>query len=353
MLQEVFRDTVFVWKKEIKYIPFFGWALASIPMIETDRSATKAALKSLVDQGRDRLASGYTVVIFPEGTRSKPGSKNRYKVGGAHLAVETGALVVPVALNSGEFWGRNALFKKCGTVTVSVGPASTPQGCAAERGAGARRNLDRGRNGPHQPAPVRSDAMSQPPQSAVRAPARRRPARPGGCLARRRHARLPRRQAAPAARHRTARCHAQWRHAVAAAAATGQPAPDPGPRRSLAARGGHAAAATGDRGEVRRTSAASAQNFAPRLALSFAARGHWVEAPGDRIAALQLAADPAAAARHRASHRARHRRPAAGAGRVRPVRHAHGLPAEHRCSANNSSCSACPHLRPRRERAIS
>ena len=131
MLQEVFKDTVFVWKKEIKYIPFFGWALASIPMIETDRSATKAALKSLVDQGRDRLANGYTVIIFPEGTRSLPGSKNRYKVGGAHLAVETGAPVVPVALNSGEFWGRNALFKKCGTVTISVGPAIDPAGLSS------------------------------------------------------------------------------------------------------------------------------------------------------------------------------------------------------------------------------
>lgn len=128
MLQEVFKDTVFVWKKEIKYIPFFGWALASIPMIETDRSATKAALKSLVDQGRDRLDHGYTVIIFPEGTRSRPGTKNRYKGGGAHLAVETGTPVVPVALNSGEFWGRNALFKKCGTVTVSIGPAIDPAG---------------------------------------------------------------------------------------------------------------------------------------------------------------------------------------------------------------------------------
>jgi len=128
VLQEIFKDTVFVWKKEIKYIPFFGWALAAIPMIETNRSATKAALKSLVDQGRDRLANGYTVIIFPEGTRSQPGSKNRYKVGGAHLAVETGVPVVPVALNSGEFWGRNALFKTSGTVTVSVGPAIDPAG---------------------------------------------------------------------------------------------------------------------------------------------------------------------------------------------------------------------------------
>jgi len=131
MLQEVFKDTVFVWRKEIKYLPFFGWALASIPMIETDRNASRSSLKRLVDQGRDRLDNGYTVIIFPEGTRSRPGSKNRYKIGGAHLAVETGTPVVPVALNSGEFWGRNALFKKCGIVTVSVGPAIDPQGLGA------------------------------------------------------------------------------------------------------------------------------------------------------------------------------------------------------------------------------
>ncbi|MCF8149924.1 MAG: 1-acyl-sn-glycerol-3-phosphate acyltransferase [Burkholderiaceae bacterium] len=131
MLQEVFKDTVFVWRKEIKYLPFFGWALAAIPMIETDRSVSKATLTRLVEQGRHRLENGYTVVIFPEGTRSQPGSKNRYKVGGAHLAVETGTPVVPVALNSGEFWGRNALFKRCGTVTVSVGPAIDPAGLTA------------------------------------------------------------------------------------------------------------------------------------------------------------------------------------------------------------------------------
>ena len=131
MLQEVFKDTVFVWKKEIKYLPFFGWALAVTPMIETDRSASKSALKRLVDQGRDRLANGYTVIIFPEGTRSQPGSKNRYKGGGALLAVQTGTPVIPVALNSGEFWGRNALFKKSGTVTVSIGAAIDPAGLTA------------------------------------------------------------------------------------------------------------------------------------------------------------------------------------------------------------------------------
>lgn len=128
ILQEVFRNAVYVWKKEIKYLPFFGWALAAIPMIEVDRKAGKEALKQLVDQGRHRLENDYTVIIFPEGTRVPPAHHKRYKVGGAHLAVATGAPVVPVALNSGEFWGRNALFKRAGLATVSIGPAIDPAG---------------------------------------------------------------------------------------------------------------------------------------------------------------------------------------------------------------------------------
>jgi 1-acyl-sn-glycerol-3-phosphate acyltransferase len=131
ILQEIFKDTVYVWKKELRYLPFFGWALAVTPMISIDRKAGKEALKDLVAQGRDRLDNGYTVIIFPEGTRSMPGNKHRYKAGGAFLAVETGAPVVPVALNSGEFWGRNALFKRTGTATVSIGPAIDPTGLSA------------------------------------------------------------------------------------------------------------------------------------------------------------------------------------------------------------------------------
>ncbi len=128
ILQEIFKDTVYVWRKEIKYIPFFGWALAMIPMIEVDRKGGKAALKDLVDQARHRIDNGYTVIIFPEGTRVPPGKHKKYKIGGAHMAVQTGAPVIPVALNSGEFWGRNALFKRMGTVTVSIGPAIDPTG---------------------------------------------------------------------------------------------------------------------------------------------------------------------------------------------------------------------------------
>lgn len=131
VLQEIFKDAIFVWKKEIRHLPFFGWALAMTPMIEIDRSAGKGAVKHLIEQGRSRLDDGYTIIIFPEGTRAPPGGKNRYKGGGALLAAAAGVPVVPLALNSGEFWGRNALFKKSGVVTVSVGPAIDPRGLSA------------------------------------------------------------------------------------------------------------------------------------------------------------------------------------------------------------------------------
>ncbi|MFI4981361.1 MAG: lysophospholipid acyltransferase family protein, partial [Nevskiales bacterium] len=105
VLQQVFPLALFVWKKELRWqLPFFGWALAVIPMISIDRNARTNALRQLVSQGRLRLSQGYPVVIFPEGTRTPPGTYRRYKIGGAHLAVEAGAPVLPVALNSGEFW---------------------------------------------------------------------------------------------------------------------------------------------------------------------------------------------------------------------------------------------------------
>ena len=133
VLQQVFPLALFVWKRELKWqLPFFGWALAVIPMISIDRGAGKNALKQLVDQGRMRLSQGYPVIIFPEGTRVAPGRHRRYKIGGAHLGVEAGAPVLPVALNSGEFWGRNAFFKRPGTITVSIGPAIDPTGLSAE-----------------------------------------------------------------------------------------------------------------------------------------------------------------------------------------------------------------------------
>lgn len=132
-LQAIFPPLVFVLKKSLLMIPFLGWAFAAVKMISIDRGAGKDALRQVVDQGRDRLKAGYWVVIFPEGTRIAPGETRRFKTGGAHLAVSTGALAVPVAHNAGEFWARNAFVKKSGLITVSIGPAiDTTDKTAAE-----------------------------------------------------------------------------------------------------------------------------------------------------------------------------------------------------------------------------
>ena len=132
ILQELFPGILFVWKKELKLIPFFGWALAVTPSISIDRSAGKEAMKSLLEQGKLRLGQGYSIAIFPEGTRAAPGTQRRYKIGGAYLATETGAPVLPVALNSGEFWGKNSFLKEPGVVTVSIGPLIETAGLSAD-----------------------------------------------------------------------------------------------------------------------------------------------------------------------------------------------------------------------------
>jgi 1-acyl-sn-glycerol-3-phosphate acyltransferase len=127
-LQEIFPPLVFVLKNALLRIPFFGWGLAAMKMISIDRGAGKDALRQVVDQGRDRLKAGFWVVIFPEGTRVEPGQKRRYKPGGVHLAVQTGALLVPVAHDAGEVWGKNAFLKTPGLITVSIGPVIDPTG---------------------------------------------------------------------------------------------------------------------------------------------------------------------------------------------------------------------------------
>lgn len=131
-LQQVFRLTSFVYKQELHWLPFFGWGLWLMPFVAIDRGAGKAALNQVAERGKARLADGYSVVIFPEGTRVAPGQKKRYKIGGAYLAVHAGAPAVPVALNSGEFWRRKAFLKTPGTVTMSIGPAIDPAGLTPE-----------------------------------------------------------------------------------------------------------------------------------------------------------------------------------------------------------------------------
>ena len=120
--QLIFPPQVLVLKRELLWIPFFGWGLAMMSPIAIDRSRGIAALREIARRGRERLAQGFWVVVFPEGTRVAPGVNREYQPGGAWLACESGALVVPVAHNAGLVWPRNAFLKRPGTVTVRIGP---------------------------------------------------------------------------------------------------------------------------------------------------------------------------------------------------------------------------------------
>lgn len=119
--QEIFPPQVWVLKKELLRIPFFGWGLAMTSPIAIDRSAKKKALEQIVEQGKDRLKQGFWIVVFPEGTRIPPGQRGKYRIGGAWLATHTNVPVIPVAHNAGEFWGKNSFVKHPGTITVSIG----------------------------------------------------------------------------------------------------------------------------------------------------------------------------------------------------------------------------------------
>jgi 1-acyl-sn-glycerol-3-phosphate acyltransferase len=120
--QLIFPPQVHVLKRELLWIPFFGWGLALMSPIAIDRSRGVAALRQIAKKGRERLDQGFWVVVFPEGTRVRPGERRPYQLGGAWLAAAAGAPVVPVAHNAGLVWPRNAFLKRPGTVTVRIGP---------------------------------------------------------------------------------------------------------------------------------------------------------------------------------------------------------------------------------------
>jgi 1-acyl-sn-glycerol-3-phosphate acyltransferase len=118
-------------KQELLNVPFFGWAFRMLSPIAIDRGAGREALKQIVRLGKDKLAQGFWVLVFPEGTRVAPGEKGRYGIGGSWLAAESGAPIVPVAHNAGEVWPKNAFIKRPGTITVSIGPVIDPAGKSA------------------------------------------------------------------------------------------------------------------------------------------------------------------------------------------------------------------------------
>ena len=117
------RQVCFVYKKELHYVPFFGWGLGLLGMIPIDREKGRDAFDQVVAIGAQRLKAGIWPLLFPEGTRVAPGKVGRYKMGGALLATKAGVPVIPVAHNAGECWRRNAFIKRPGLVTVRFGPA--------------------------------------------------------------------------------------------------------------------------------------------------------------------------------------------------------------------------------------
>ena len=126
------REVCFVYKRELHRIPFFGWGLALLRMIPIDRARGKEAFEQVVQIGQKRLDEGRWPILFPEGTRIAPGKMGHFKMGGALLASRTNTPILPIALNSGEFWARNSFAKRPGEITVRIGPLIHPDGLTPE-----------------------------------------------------------------------------------------------------------------------------------------------------------------------------------------------------------------------------
>ena len=122
----------YVFKKELLYVPFFGWAMSRMDMIHIDRSKRAQAFNKVVEQGQRLLDQGTWVIMFPEGTRIPRGQKGEYKSGGARLAIAAGVPVIPIAVTSARCWPTRAFIKTPGVVDISIGQAIPSEGRTAE-----------------------------------------------------------------------------------------------------------------------------------------------------------------------------------------------------------------------------
>jgi 1-acyl-sn-glycerol-3-phosphate acyltransferase len=120
-----------VLKRELLYVPIFGWIMWYFKPIAINRKSGRKAVEQIIEQGKERLSRGCNIIYFPEGTRIAPGTRKRYGVGGAALAEKTGRPVLPVAHNAGVFWRRRGLRKYPGTIDVVIGPLIYTQGLSA------------------------------------------------------------------------------------------------------------------------------------------------------------------------------------------------------------------------------
>jgi 1-acyl-sn-glycerol-3-phosphate acyltransferase len=120
--QAIFPPQTWVIKKELLYLPFFGWALALLNPIAINRRAAQSSRAQILEKGSQRLKEGQWVIIFPEGTRRDPQDLGKFSRIGALLAAKTSKPIVTVAHDAGRYWPRNAFIKKPGTIKVKIGP---------------------------------------------------------------------------------------------------------------------------------------------------------------------------------------------------------------------------------------
>jgi 1-acyl-sn-glycerol-3-phosphate acyltransferase len=118
----------YVFKRELLFIPFFGWAMSRLDMIHIDRSKRAQAWNRVAEQGRAYMGKGHWVIMFPEGTRTPRGSQGPYKAGAARLAVATGVPLVPIAVTSARCWPRKSFVLRPGVIDISIGTPIDPAG---------------------------------------------------------------------------------------------------------------------------------------------------------------------------------------------------------------------------------
>jgi 1-acyl-sn-glycerol-3-phosphate acyltransferase len=141
----IFPPQVWVLKRELLWIPLIGWGLKLLRPISINRGAGHRAVNQVIEQGKERLAEGLWIIIFPEGTRVVAGEKRKYGVSGALLATETGRFVVPLSHNASDFWVRRGLVKKAGTIRVVIGePIAAAGKDARELNDEVRRAIEAG-----------------------------------------------------------------------------------------------------------------------------------------------------------------------------------------------------------------
>jgi 1-acyl-sn-glycerol-3-phosphate acyltransferase len=122
----------YVFKRELLWIPFFGWAIGSLDMIHIDRSRRTEAWRKVAEQGQRLMGQGNWVIMFPEGTRIARGEQGNYKTGAARLALAAQVPVVPIAVTSGRCWPRKSFLLRPGVIDISIGPAINTEGRDAE-----------------------------------------------------------------------------------------------------------------------------------------------------------------------------------------------------------------------------